>query len=183
MTDILALDIATVTGWARGTPEGDPTCGSIRFASKGASHGAIFCGAFDWFRDFTESSPPDVLVIEDLLPFRAKMGETHADTARLLAGLHAIIRLVAFKRSIFKVNAVPVSDVRHHFIGGNYKRDQAKGWTVQKCKSLGWLERADEDAADACALWSYWAGRVVPETALRVSPLFQARAKARRRQS
>jgi hypothetical protein len=178
MTDILALDIATSTGWARGRPEDAPTCGSVRFASKGASHGAIFSGAFDWFREFTEKDRPDVLVIEDLLPFRAKMGETTKDTARLLAGLHGVIRLVAFKREIFKVQAVPVSDVRHHFIGGNFKREQAKGYVEQKCKSLGWLERADTDAADACALWSYWAARVVPETALRVSPLFQARRRA-----
>jgi crossover junction endodeoxyribonuclease RuvC len=173
MTDILALDVATKTGWARGRPRDVPTSGSIRFAAKGASHGAIFAGAFDWFREFTENERPDVLVLEDLLPFRAKMGQTTKDTARVLAGLHGVIRLVAFKRGMFKVQAVPVPDVRHHFIGGNYKREKAEGYTIEKCRSLGWRCDRDPDAANALALWSYWAARVVPETALRVSPLFQ----------
>ena len=173
MIDILALDIATTTGWARGFPRGTPTCGSIRFASAGASQGAIMAGAFDWFRDFIDAGPlPDVLVIEEQLPAEFKRGKTTRATGEVLGGLNGVIRMVAFKRRIFKVHTARVDSVRHHFIGGNYRRDQAKRYVVAKAKSLGWLERDDSDAGDALALWSYWSGKVEPETALRVSPLF-----------
>lgn len=148
----------------------------MRFASPGASHGAIFASCFDWLVDLTKEYRPDVLVLEDLLPFGAARGRTNKKTGDLLGGLHGVIRAVAFKRRIFKVHAVAANDVRGHFIDGRkYKREQAKGYVVRKCKALGWLppgQATDEDAADACALWSYWCARIDPNEALRVSPLF-----------
>ena len=46
--DILALDLATVSGWAEGPPGGPVRSGSIRFAPSGASHGEIALGAVRW---------------------------------------------------------------------------------------------------------------------------------------
>lgn len=174
--EILALDVATTTGWARGRPGDDaPRCGSIRFASKGASQNAILAACYDWFVGVSKYAPPDVLVLEDLLPFQAGLGKTNKHTGELLTGLQAVIRTVAFKRRIFKIEPVSVIDVRMHFIGGNFRREQAKGYTIQKCKSLGWLESTDENAADACALWHFFCCRFKPELAIQVSPLFNRR--------
>ena len=173
MTTVLGLDIASTTGWCFGAPGETPSCGSVRFASPGASHGAILARAFDWMVELTKDKRPDIIVLEDLLPFGAARGRTNKKTGDLLGALHGIVRLVAFKRSIFKVQAVSVSDVRGHFIDGRtYKSDQAKSYVLQKCKSLGWLDHADNDAADACAVWSFWCSKLDPKEALRVSPLF-----------
>ena len=174
MTTVLALDIASTTGWALGAVgAATPSCGSVRFAAPGSSHAAILASCFDWMVELTKDKRPDIIAIEDLLPFGAARGRTNKKTGDLLGALHGIVRLVAFKRSIFKVHAVSASDVRGHFIDGRtYRREQAKGYVVQKCKALGWLESSDEDAADACAVWSFQCSRLDPKEALRVSPLF-----------
>jgi hypothetical protein len=63
--------------------------------------------------------------------------------------------------------------VRRHFIDlSACAKGESKMMVQRKCKSLGWLEHVDADAADACALWSYQAGLLDPEQAIRISPLF-----------
>ena len=42
--NILALDIATVTGWAFGAPGSVPRAGTIRWADVGSSNAAVGCG-------------------------------------------------------------------------------------------------------------------------------------------
>ena len=50
MTDVLALDIATITGWARGhVGDEQPRCGSIRFGNRDASQQMICTHAGEWF--------------------------------------------------------------------------------------------------------------------------------------
>lgn len=170
--EIFALDLATVTGYARGIPGEVPACGSIRFGARGASHNAILAECFDWLVDQTRERRPDILVVEDLLPFGAARGRTNKKTGDLLGGLHGVVRLVAFKRSIFNFHAVSASDVRGHFINGRtYKRADAKRYVLAQCRKLGWPAQ-DDNAADACALWSYECACIDPTTALQVSPLF-----------
>jgi hypothetical protein len=170
--EILALDVATTTGWARGVPGETPTCGSIRFGARDASHNAILAACFDWLVEATRERRPDILVVEDLLPFGAARGRTTKKTGDLLGALHGVVRLVAFKRAIFNFHAVSANDVRGHFIDGrSYKRADAKRYVLAQCRKLGWPAE-DEDAADACALWHFWCARINPMTALQVSPLF-----------
>jgi crossover junction endodeoxyribonuclease RuvC len=175
MTKILALDIASVTGYAFGSPHDKPGCGSVRFAARDASHNAILANAYDWFHEFTRWRVPDVLVLEALLPPEFARGRTQKVTNELLGGLHGVIRAAAYKKGIYNIEAVSVLLVRHHFLLGHFKRDRAKRYTVEKCRLLGWISNTDNNAADAAALWSYWCGKVDPKTAIRVSPLFQQR--------
>lgn len=138
--DILALDIASNTGFARGRFGEPPRCGSIRFASEGASANAIFAGAFDWMVDYTkENDVPDILILEALLPFSAaafKKRKTNKSTNDILAGLHGVIRAVAYKRRIFDIRTVAASDVRRHFLDMNaVKREDAKRLVVRKCRA------------------------------------------------
>src|SRR5262249_27159381 len=162
---------------------------------------------------------PDVVVIEDLLPVFAKQGSTNRATGHLLGGLHGVVKLAVHQRRLpievvsgvdvrrhflagnftrrnakrytidkrralgwpgarngrrWRIEVVSVGDARRRFRGGNSPRRNAKRYTIDKCRALGWaVAKRDEDAADACALWSYWCAQVAPETAIRVSPLFR----------
>lgn len=174
MTDILALDIATKLGFARG-PVGAaaPHCGSVRFGKPGASQLAICGRALDWVIDTLTPPLPDIVAIEDLLPPSVTRGKSNVDHD-LLAHLHGVIMSVCFARGVYKVHKYPVMTIRRHFIDlSTCARGESKMMVQRKCKSLGWLEAADDDAADACAVWSYQAALIDPEQAIRISPLFR----------
>lgn len=172
MTDVLALDIASVTGFARG-PVGreGPRCGSIRFGKPGASQLAICGHALEWAIDTLKPPLPDVVAIEDLLPPHVTRGKSNVDHD-LLAQLHGVILGVCFARGIYKVHKHAVMTVRRHFIDlSACAKGQGKRMVQDKCKQLGWLADGD-DAADAAAVWSYACSLIDPEQAIRISPLF-----------
>lgn len=173
MTDVLALDVATTCGWARGqVGPGAPACGSVRFAKPGASQLAICGRALEWAIATIKEPLPDVVAIEDLLPPHVTRGKSTTDHD-LLAHIHGIVMGVCFMRGVYKVHKYPVMSVRAHFIDlSACGKGESKMMVQRKCKSLGWLETADDDAADACALWSYQAALIDPEQAIRISPLF-----------
>jgi hypothetical protein len=178
LADILALDLAIKLGWARGTPGTQPRCGSVTLAGKGASHGAICKGLIVWLSDLLAQAPrPDIIVFEAPLPAFAKRGKRNANADRILSGLCFVAEGIAHCRGIYDVREASAAAVRHHFIGGNFKREAAKSYVMRKCKSLGWLERADEDAADALALWHFQCSLLKPELGIQVSPLFQGAAQ------
>jgi hypothetical protein len=174
MTDLLALDIATVTGFARGHVGPDaPTCGSVRFAKPGASQLAICGRALEWAIDTIKPPLPDVVAIEDLLPPHVTRGKSNQDHD-LLAHLHGVILGVCFARGVYKVHKHSVQAIRAHFIDlKSCRRGEAKSEVQRKCKELKWLAGDDDDAADACAVWSYQCGLLDRDHAVRISPLFQ----------
>ena len=175
-TDIIAFDIATVTGWARGLVGGVPTSGTVSFGNKDASHNAIFGNALRTFAQMLEREPrPEILVMEALLPAEVL---SNADTRNLLAGLQGICRGVAHMRKIYNIGVVNVGDVRQHFISYRHApRDRAKRDTILRCKQLGWGDVTD-DAADALACWHFACSLIKPELALETSPLFNRRLRA-----
>lgn len=153
---ILALDIATNTGFAIGDPSmREPHFGSVRFGSRGASHAAIFAAALGWTSEQLLAWRPDRLIYEEPLQFRGDRSRGGND--ELLHGLPAVIMAVAHLRGVFDVRKAPVKSIRMHFIGKSPKRDLAKRATIAQCRTLGW-QVADDNAADACALWSYACG-------------------------
>lgn len=173
VTDILALDIASTTGWARGPiePTG-PRCGSVRFAKPGASQNAICGRALEWMIDTLKPPLPDVVAIEALLPPHVIRGKSNQDHD-LLAHLHGIVMGVCFMRGVFKVHKHAARTVRAAFIDlSACGKGQAKPMVIGRCRELGWLDNADADAADAAAVWSYQAALIDPTHAIRVSPLF-----------
>jgi crossover junction endodeoxyribonuclease RuvC len=176
MTDILALDIATRSGWARGIVGATPIAGSVCFAKHDdSSDNAIFANALAWISELLKPEPrPQRLVIEAMLSPLAMKGETSRAVRDRLAGLHGIVRAVAYLRGIYDIRTVAVADVRWHFIGANPRRARAKHDTLEVCRRLGWLAE-DDNAADALALWSHACACLAPVTALKVSPLFHRR--------
>lgn len=173
MTDILALDIATTTGYARGIAGETPIASSIRFGKPGGDPDLVFRDAILWISGYLKDDPrPDTIIIEALLPAGAMQGETTRQTRDRLAGLHACMRGTAKGRGIKEIAAVSVGDVRAHFIGDRTcPSARAKTEVMRRCRALGW-EFCDDNAADALAVWSFGCALVIPEWALKVSPLF-----------
>jgi hypothetical protein len=170
---ILSLDLAITSGWARGAPGTEPTYDSLRFASQGASHAAIFGNTLEWLITETAGDRcPDMIVYE--APIIAKWGKTNAKTNEILQGLPALVEAVAFMRGIHgkRLRRIHVSKVRSYFIGKDRcERKEAKQLTIRKCKLLRWHPQ-DDNAADALALWSYQCAQLDPATSIKVTPLF-----------
>jgi len=171
---ILALDLASRTGWAVGDPA-DPTprSGSVRLASSGASLGAVYAGCRQWLVDFVAAEPDiRLIVFEAPMAPQHMAGFTTAHIMRLLIGLCAIAEEFGHSRG-YDVREAKVSDVREHFIGTNrIKRKDAKPLTIENCRRLGWAP-VDDNAADALALWHYQASIFDPALSMQTSPLFR----------
>jgi hypothetical protein len=170
VTDILALDIATTTGWARGKLGEQPISGSITFRKNNPAQ--PFGDALEHFRGLLQAKPrPDLVMIERMLPPSAFQGATGFKTFLLLAGLRGVVFSVVDRLGV-ELGEANVGDVRQHFISDRMAgRERAKRETVQRCRALGW-QPADDNAADALAVWSYACALIDPVQALKIVPLF-----------
>lgn len=181
MPKIMTLDLAKRTGFAIGYPGDEkPISGSILFASDGASHEAIFAKALGWFSSTIREHKPDVVVWEAPLPTSFSQGHTTVKVTSILFGLPAIVGAVAYLLGIYELRTADVRDVRRFFIGGNPKREIAKKLTMQQCRMMGW-DFADDNEADALAIWAYYRGLVEPRYAIAPSPLFIHASKKTKR--
>jgi crossover junction endodeoxyribonuclease RuvC len=167
---VLALDLASVSGWAVGEPGTTPEHGAIRFASKGASHEAIFSKAMDWADEIISMCKPRLIVWEAPLA-GFKGGKTTNDVTTILFGLPAIVGAIAYRHGIYDCRKADTAAVRHHFIGSNPKRAKAKGMVVRQCCAMGW-NCSDDNEGDALAVWSYMCALLNPRLALAPTPLF-----------
>lgn len=174
---ILALDLATTTGYAIGLPGDVPRCGTAHFAGpNGASINAIFANALTFFSGFLKQEPrPVSLILEAMLPPEAMKGETSRRTRDLLAGLHGIVRATAHCRGIFEISDVGVLAVRRHFCGDQRAN---KADVLERCKILGWRP-TNHNEADAAACWHFACSLVRPEVAIQCSPLFYGKRPMR----
>lgn len=174
---VLALDLATEAGWALGRPGDDePLSGTVRFAKKGASHGAIGKGAFDWFIGFIREHEIEQAVIEQEV--RKPQYKSSHDSNDVTRGLIWQFRFMLFKRGIYEprgLTMAPVNSVRKFFLGdGNLPSEEAKYRTVQRCRALCW-NPADDNAADALAIWAWRCAMIDPTVGAGMSPLFDKR--------
>ena len=68
--------------------------------------------------------------------------------------------------------------MRKFFLGdGGIERDEAKHRTMQRCAALGW-EVADDNQADALAIWAWRCAMIDPTAGIEMSPLFDKRRRA-----
>jgi hypothetical protein len=170
--EIMALDIATKTGFAIGPVERPNRFGSFRCAPDGSSSGAVFAGFMKWMAEQLSAFKPRVIIFEAPMPPSQMAGKTTADVARRLLGLPAIAEAVAYHFGVYDVREASVGDVRHYFLGRrNIKSAEAKAATIKKCRVLGYSPE-DDNAADAIALHRFIAGSLVPELRIETSPLF-----------
>lgn len=170
---VLALDLATVTGWAIGVPGDKPRCGHTRFGKSGAPHAESYRAFRNWMDGWSgPGTTPDLIVYESPAIPSFMAGKTNVETTKFLFGLAAILTEWSYKR--FELREATVSQVRAHFIGSNMKAKIAKPLTLERCRDIGWVvETTDE--ADAAALWSYQCALLNPQLAWRHTPLFRER--------
>jgi crossover junction endodeoxyribonuclease RuvC len=172
--NVLALDLATLAGWAVGEPGAEPAHGSVRFASVGASHEAIFASAHKWMVEQMVLHEPEMVIWESPLPTSFRQGRSTVDTTSLLYGLPAVVGTVAYLGGVYNIRKADTKDVRLHFIGCNPKRAKAKPMVKRQCRAMGW-EVDDDNEADALATWHYMCSLLEPKLALRPTPLFGRR--------
>jgi hypothetical protein len=157
---ILALDLASVTGIAVGSPGGNPNAWSIDLGA-GKSEDFRFSQALVYTHRLIERHKPDLLAIE------APVGGPK--TSHFLVGLVACVRGCAFNRKV-RIESYNIAAIRKHFVGGhvtsaaykhldpkrrkNEARKAGKNLVMSRCRQLGW-DAEDDNAADAAALWDY----------------------------
>jgi hypothetical protein len=170
---IAALDIATTCGHAVGCLGEIPRAGSIRFGIIARDPPEqVFATALEWAVAFFERERPDILILEAMLPPAAMLNKTSRQVRDRLAGLHGIMLGCGRRSGVGEFVTVSVGDIRRHFIGdGSLKRNAAKRETIRRCVALGWPAE-DDNAADACAIWSYACALLDPRWGLRLTPLF-----------
>lgn len=170
LPEILALDIATRTGFAFGRPGELPRSGSIRLAPPGSSNGAIGRGMMRWLADFLKVSQPDVIYYEVPLDPRHMGRKTTFKTARILLGLPFLVETISEARGVYKLREAGVQDVRKHFCGNARPKDKKQA-VLARCRQLGW-QPEDDNAADALALWDFACAKEAPGVAIATAPLF-----------
>lgn len=159
MRTLLALDVATVTGWAFGSiADGRPTlAGSLRFGEKGAGDPRVWAKALQWLNDTLSVHQPDMVAIEAPITSASPAGGSNAHTMGRLIGLQAVLRTVVELRMPVSAKLIHVQSARKLFIGvGNLGGAQAKAAVQARCIELGWVEpgSVDPDKCDAMCVWA-----------------------------
>lgn len=156
---ILALDLATQTGWAEADIDEDRggwgpkvRSGSLRWAPQGSSPEAVFGGCLKWMAQRMQAFPPRLIVYE-ASNWQFMGGKTNKDTIRILAGLPAVVEAVAYRCNV-RVMQAQTKLTRRWLLGANPRRDEAKRATIAAVQRLGY-EVANDDEADAVATLLY----------------------------
>ena len=147
--DIVALDLATSTGWARWKSGAKVRHGTIKMPKTGPDVGR-FLSEFDYRLADLLTVAPDIIVFE--APWIGP--NTHQATARKLMSLAGHVEFICF-RSDIPVREVNNATVRKHFCGkGKASRNELKSLVMQACRARGW-EPANDDEADALAVLDF----------------------------
>lgn len=187
---ILALDLATVTGWAYGPAGARPRFGTWKLGKPGTPRPARLLVLRGYLADFlaVNDNIDEVAYEAPMKPrVMARVGST-PDTAILLLSACAVAEIACYEAGV-DYSMHDVQAVREHFTGQRRYRDQwcpielktvssrewAKRATIARCKQLGSLVRNDNEA-DAVALHDYVASVRYPPAALRGTPLFGSAA-------
>jgi hypothetical protein len=168
---LLALDLATCTGFALGsTEQGVLEHGSHRILKTGEDVGLYLVTFRDWLLALVARTDPWTIYFE--APVLLGRDKTSLNTLRKLYGLAGMTEVVAHDRGI-DCREANTSNIVTHFCGKGSPRygDERKKATMAKCRERGWTITDDNDA-DALALLDYALAQIKPEHALQSTPLF-----------
>lgn len=152
---ILALDIASVTGWCVGTAGDRPMYGSVRLMGKGASDGSLLASMADWLGDMIALYKPSRIVYEAPLP-----QQTNINAAKIALRLSGVVELISWRKNI-RCGEAHVKTVRKAVVGnGNARKPEVVEWV--RC-TLQWpvptvMGVPDYDSCDAIAVWAFSTG-------------------------
>ena len=150
--NLLALDLASSSGWASYQPEGAPilSSGTLVLPKTGKDVGHFLFIFHVAIKQMIEDPRPGVVVYET--PWIGP--KTSQAVARKLMGLAGVLEMVCYERSI-TCREVNNATVRKHFIGkGRGQRAELKALTIAACEKRGWAPNND-DEADALAILDY----------------------------
>ena len=152
---VLAIDPATVTGFAIGGAGTVPRSGSARLKLP-ADHRVVASHNMRCLlRDLTALDKPDLVICEDFLN---PAGHKSAAAAILGVGLFIIAEQWAYDRG-YRFEAVNRSTVLKHFIGVGRTgdRDVTKQAVIRRARLLKYIpvDCNDDNRADAVALFDY----------------------------
>jgi hypothetical protein len=179
---ILALDQATVTGWAAGEPGTRPVWGARAFRAR--STGEMLSLFRNWLIARCEEFHPSLICFESPYIPRGKPRNGSPPlnplTLRRLLAIAGTIEAVAWDQRIRCLEA-RAPEIEKFFVGRATRGDRAakKKNTVSMCATYGWNTVSD-DAADALALWAMAEATIAPALAQKrgAGPLFVPGAAA-----
>lgn len=143
--DILALDLATRTGFCRGKVGAPrPIISHVDLtAAKNRGYGALGSSFTGWLYDQIELEKPSLITFEAPLPFHSGIA-----AGRIALGLAMLVEEVCFRMEV-PVRECGVAWVRKTALGsGRQTKEQVMDWANKQ----NW-DPPSHDAADAAALW------------------------------
>lgn len=167
---IVALDIATNTGWSVGRPsDARPISGSVRLKKPEDIPQVAFRNMERFMletilKGHCFGEEPALVVYEAPINPGAMMNMGNGADAVILAwGLVGALE-ASVGRFGLRSEAANVQTVRKHFTGvaRHGARAEAKSAVIQRCRTLGYMkpdDRADDNRADALAVWDWAAHR------------------------
>lgn len=171
-TMILAIDGATVSGWALGKPGTIPKVDAKRLKETHEDTWLVADGAARFVRDicFIESTRPDLIAIEALMPNFNSNDEREGErkvqrsAASMLVPplIMGAVRGIAACYGITIVQVYPATWRKHYLGRSNFgSRDETKRQTIARGVTLGYLQPGckDDNKADAAGVWD-WAAAV-----------------------
>lgn len=166
---VLALDIATTTGFAVDGDGAAPRTGTFRVRGGGNALGPAGFSFGQWLHNSIQAFEVEAVAFE--APLMGGKGVVmNANTSRLLIGLAFMVETVAHGSRMQCFEAT-VQQVRKHFLGHG-RPSNPKQATIVRCRQFGWQVR-DHNAADAAALWAYAKATLDPSFRLEsTTPLF-----------
>lgn len=141
---VLALDIATRTGWAFGAPGRKPLYGVLVLPQPALDLGGHGAALLDGMADLFMVHQPARVVIERTL---GAQQQTNAFTAECLIGLNMLAHTICFRWEL-PIEKIAATTVRAQVIGsGRAKKPDVMAW----CHAQGFTPQ-DDNAGDALAL-------------------------------
>jgi hypothetical protein len=159
---ILALDLSSITGWARGIAEANaPSFGTWHLPVH-LGWGAAFAAFENELDDAIEGWAVDEVVMEAPLAEAMKAvgeGFRNEQAAYQQFALAGLTEATCYRHAV-PCSSAHVGTVRKHVLGnGRIPKDRAKAEVLRYCKFRGW-DVPDHNAGDACVLWTYRASLV-----------------------
>lgn len=173
---IMAIDPATVLGFAIGPSGAIPRSGAVRLRKPSQPRDVAAFNALCFLRDTWVLDKPDIVCVEHFLN---PVAQKSADAIILQIEVYGVIVAMCQAYGV-RYEAPDRSTVLKHFIGVGRTgdRSETKRAVIQRAVMLGYMPKGstDDNRADACALFDFAAA-----TYCRVQPrdlvLFGERAE------
>lgn len=183
---ILALDLASTTGYAIGPAGGLPTSSAERLKKPSEPHARAIANLIRLLEKMFRQRP-DAVVKEEMMDIGAMLKRNNSrSNIELQCGLHLATEAMCILHEI-PCHSEGTQTIRKHFLGrarfsdgltdkGKVlsSREVAKNAVVQRCQLLGYMQRSetDDNQGDACATWD-WGCATLARRSPKLLTLFQ----------